>query len=110
MEIKFNTHYIVTKGNDLANDGDTLLLRYQKNKDQYSTLGEYTIFLPPNENQKDFFGMKPMNNVTYYSTKEELFKALEGVEVKYNTELVKSIIRDKQEEINKLALSHQIIF
>lgn len=110
MELKFNTYYIVTKGNDLAKEGDTLLLRYSKNKDQYSTLGEYTIFLPPNENQKSFFGMKPMNNVTYYSTKEELFKALEGVEVKYNLELVKSFIKDKQEEINKLAIAHEIIF
>ena len=82
MKYKLFTYYIVTKGNEDGSilTGDTLLLRYEK-KMGGSSLGEYTMFLPPRETQGDFFGMPPMNCVLYFNTKEELDAKMSGIEI-----------------------------
>lgn len=109
MKYKLFTYYIVTKGNDDGTilTGDTLFLRREK-RAEGSSLGEYTMFLPPRETQGDFFGMAPMNCVIYFDTKEELDAKMDGIEIEYDVKLAQEIIDDKQKEIDKIRERHEL--
>ncbi len=108
--MKLNTHYIVTKGNPEGTilKGDRLTITYHKNKDKYSTLGEYTMILPPRETQRPFFGMPALNSCIYFQTKEAVSDAMKGIEVEYDTKLAQEIIDDLQHKINKIKVNHKL--
>lgn len=109
MKYKFNTHYIVTKGNnDTILDGDRLFVEYRKNFDKYSTLGEYIVILPARPSQKSFFGMEARNSVLYFNTKEELSDAMNGIDAIYDVKLANEIINEKQKEIDKIKKNHEL--
>lgn len=110
MDYKLNTYYIVTKGSsdNIILVGDRLYLDYRKNKNDYSTLGEYTMFLPPRKTDKSFYGLPSMNSVYYFKTIEEVNERMKEIEIKYDIELVQEIINKKEEEINKLKIKHKI--
>jgi hypothetical protein len=111
MNWKSNTHYIVTKGSadGIILSGDTLSLRYRRRKDD-STLGEWEMYLPLHEGEgKSFFGLPQLNNVRYFQTKEEMFEALNGVEVVYNIKLAQEIINEYQREIDALKNNHEML-
>jgi len=111
MNWKSNTHYIVTKGSadGLILSGDTLLLRFCRRKDEYSTLGEWEMYLPVHEGEgKSFFGLPQLNNVRYFQTKEEMFEALKDVEAVYDLKLAQEIIKEYQSKIDALKNNHEI--
>ena len=112
MKYKTNTHYVVTKGNSEGTiiQGDRLcILHDKKESDNYGNgFDRYTIILPPRENQNHFFGMPPVSSTIIFETKEELTKAMEEVEIKYNMEFVRKLIKDKQKEINKILIKHEM--
>lgn len=109
MKYKLNTHYIVIKGSadGKIQEGDRLTINYHKNTNEFSTLGEYTMFLPPRENQSSFFGMTPLNTCLYFN-KEELSAVMNELELKYDTKLVQKLIDDLQNKIDKLKTNHEI--
>ena len=111
MKYKFNTHYMVTKGNSDGSIllGDRMLLQYKKNKSEFSNLGEYIIILPPRKTQKNLFGMPPMNNVIYFEGISKMNEALDGVEVEYDFKLVNELISIHQTKIDKLKKNHELI-
>jgi hypothetical protein len=108
-DIKFNTHYIVTKGDDILTfKGDTLLMHFDPSN-KNTTLGEYILFLPRKATQKPFFGLPPLHQVLYYHFMSELVEVLKDTEVKYNTELAQALIDKKQREIDVLRKNHEIL-
>lgn len=107
---EFDTFYIVTKGNSKGTilKGDTLKIEYRETKEEHSSTPEYTVFLPDFSTGMSLWGMKPLNRVLYFKTEEELSTAMEGVELKYNTDLVLKLIKEKQTEIDRLKSLHKI--
>ena len=110
MNYKFDTHYIVIKGSDdgVIQTGDRLLLKFHKKKDEYSTLGEYNMFLPARKTQSDFFGLPPLNCVLYFHTKEELADRMRDVEIDYDLTTVKDLIDYHQKKIDKIKKNHEL--
>lgn len=106
MDFKFGVHYIVTKGNKTGDilEGDTLLLKKQKNE----SFGDYIIFTPVRDKTKNFFGLPPLHNTIYFKTEDELFKALDGVEVILNKKLALEILEDLEKKLNKLKKDYQL--
>ncbi len=110
MKYKLNTHYIATSDSldGLVFKGERLFVKYQKNNDSYSTLGEYTMILPVRDD-KTWNGLPQINRVLYFKTKKELSEVLDKFELVYNIDLINDLIFNMQKKIEKLKMKHGII-
>jgi len=111
--IKINMRYIVTKGSDdgVILIGDTMNISH--NKMESSNYGggydKYSMFLPMRDEGKSLFGMRQINNVKFFDTKELLIKALKGVEVILDTKWAQSRIDDHEKDILKLRTDYGLL-
>lgn len=125
MTISKGVHYLASKDsiNGHIKSGDTIFYRGMSLWDgtmeereksgidpmDYTTkVKKFELFLKPTENQPSFFGMKAMNNVQYFLTKQEMMSYIEGTEPVLNIELAKTIIATKEEELRKLKETYSL--
>jgi hypothetical protein len=102
MELKLNIDYLA-KNDKLSSKikkGDRICV--EKYISDYDKEEIFTIFLPPNEDSKQFFGLDAINRTERFKSLEEVNDFFSGIELEYDLNLYYKRISMYQGKIDKI--------